>query len=63
MKKNNDFQVVVITLSDGERITFIGKAVIYPGDTRAIVDTVFTKPRLLPDGVAWETIEEIIGGK
>lgn len=63
MKKNNDIQVVAITLSDGEIITFSGKAKVYPGDTRSIVDTIFSKPKPLPDGVEWEAIEDIIGGK
>lgn len=50
-------QAVIIKLSDGRTLEFLGKAVVFPDDPPVrIVDIKFTAPAQLPDGVCFEEI-------
>ena len=59
MKKREMGQSVVMGLDDGSTISFWGKAVFFPGDTRRIkVETIrFTEPKPLPKGAFFEDIK------
>ena len=53
------YQNVIITLSDGTSCTFTGKAfVVNPAkEKRLIKNILFTVPKPLPDGYAFELME------
>ena len=53
------YQNVIITLSDGTRCTFTGKAfVVNPmKEKRSIKNIEFTTPKPLPEGYAFELME------
>lgn len=54
---NNLHQSVIITLSDGTIATFTGESIVFPGDSRTVVDIKFTEPRELPNGYYFEEIK------
>jgi len=49
-------QSVILTLSDGTKAVFTGKAVCPKGETRTIVDIKFTEPVDLPDNYEWGSL-------
>lgn len=57
MKEKEKFQSVWLTLSDGTKAGFIGKAVVFSGDKRTIVDIVFTEPKELPKNCSFGKVE------
>ena len=55
-KEEFRYQNVIITLSDGSRHTFTGKAICEEGETRRISKVEFSLPKPLPVGY---TLEEM----
>ena len=53
------YQSVHITLSDGTKACYVGKAVVFPTsiESRTIVDVAFTPPKPMPAGCKFEQIE------
>lgn len=51
----NKYQLVKITLDDGEIIYFGGNAYLFKGESRVITDITFTEPSSLPDGYCLDT--------
>jgi len=49
-------QSVILTLSDGTKAVFSGRAICPKGETRTITDIKFTEPRDLPDDCSWESL-------
>lgn len=53
------YQDIIITLSDGSKHVFTGKACCCDvGDTRRIIDIKFTLPKELPEGVVLGGMED-----
>ena len=52
------YQSVVITLDDGTRLVYTGKAQVFEGDTRTPVSWGFTEPKDLPAGTTFDVIKE-----
>ncbi len=58
MDNNSKMQGVILTLSDGRALAFLGKAVVFPEDPPVkIVDVKFTAPLDLPINAHWEDLE------
>jgi hypothetical protein len=53
----DQMQSVWITLSDGTKAGFSGKAVVFEGDVRTIRDILFTKPKPLPPDHTFEAMD------
>lgn len=53
-----EYQSVILTLSDGTTVTFTGKVAVRPGDKRLITKIVFTEPGMLPEGTFFEEISK-----
>ena len=52
------YQSVIITLNDGTRLVYTGKAQVFEGDTRSVVGVKFTEPKDLPAGTTFDVIKE-----
>lgn len=59
MSKPNQFQVALIKLSDGTTAAYTGRAQVFEGDTRTVVDITFTEPRQMIEGCEWDTVESL----
>jgi len=57
--ETDKYQTCILTLSDGEIITFTGKAVLLEGETRKVTDINFTAPLQLPKDCTLEQMGKI----
>ena len=56
---HDEYQQVIVTLSDGRVGTFVGKVLIAKDEVGelTIVETAFTEPKPLPEDMHFEEIE------
>lgn len=60
MSDNRQWQVVIITASDGTKHQFTGPAAFHQGTPLKIRHIEFTEPSPMPSDCFWETITPVL---